>query len=86
MVILVAKEIAAMISTVAAVAAAGATAAAIDTTADPDNNMNNIAFLISKEPNLEHDMDGWMIWFDLNKATLELLQNELEAIDKKTKK
>ena len=71
-------------ATVAAVAAAGAAAAAaIDINADPDNNTNNIAFLISKEPNLEHDMDGWMIWFDLNKATLELLQNELAAIDKK---
>mmetsp|Transcript_23403 Transcript_23403/g.64941 ORF Transcript_23403/g.64941 Transcript_23403/m.64941 type:complete len:549 (-) Transcript_23403:59-1705(-) len=45
-----------------------------------------IAFLISKEPNLEHDMDGWMAWFDLNKATLEILQNELEKIQGKNKR
>ncbi len=40
----------------------------------------DIAFLISKEPNLEHDMDGWMAWFDLNKATLEILQTELQKV------
>ncbi len=40
----------------------------------------DIAFLISKEPNLEHDMDGWMAWFDLNKATLEILQAELQKV------
>ena len=40
-----------------------------------------IAFLISKEPNLEHDMDGWMAWFDLNKATLEILQTELQKVE-----
>ena len=40
----------------------------------------DIAFLISKEPNLEHDMDGWMAWFDLNKATLEILQTELQEV------
>jgi len=39
-----------------------------------------IAFLISKEPNLEHDMDGWMAWFDLNKATLEILQTKLTKV------
>eukprot|EP00534_Pseudo-nitzschia_fraudulenta_P007364 CAMPEP_0201194638 /NCGR_PEP_ID=MMETSP0851-20130426/149520_1 /ASSEMBLY_ACC=CAM_ASM_000631 /TAXON_ID=183588 /ORGANISM="Pseudo-nitzschia fraudulenta, Strain WWA7" /LENGTH=494 /DNA_ID=CAMNT_0047481341 /DNA_START=66 /DNA_END=1553 /DNA_ORIENTATION=- len=41
----------------------------------------DIAFLISKEPNLEHDMDGWMTWFDLNKATLEILQTELKKVE-----
>ena len=53
-----------------------------------DNNNDNeqeeqpdIAFLISKEPNLEHDMDGWMTWFDLNKATLEILQTELNKVE-----
>ena len=40
-----------------------------------------IAFLISKEPNLEHDMDGWMSWFDLNKATLEILQTKLKKAE-----
>jgi len=40
----------------------------------------DIAFLVSKEPNLEHDMDGWMAWFDLNKATLEILQTELQKV------
>jgi len=40
----------------------------------------SIACLISKEPSLESDMDGWMAWFDLNKETLEILQNELQKI------
>ena len=48
---------------------------------DDQENQPEIAFLISKEPSLEHDMDGWMIWFDLNKATLEILQTELNKVD-----
>mmetsp|Transcript_24417 Transcript_24417/g.27332 ORF Transcript_24417/g.27332 Transcript_24417/m.27332 type:complete len:448 (-) Transcript_24417:72-1415(-) len=40
----------------------------------------SIACLVSKEPSLESDMDGWMAWFDLNKQTLEILQNELQKI------
>ena len=47
---------------------------------DDDEEQPDIAFLISKEPNLEHDMDGWMTWFDLNKATLEILQAELQKV------
>ena len=39
-----------------------------------------ISCLISKEPNLEHDMDGWMAWFDLNKATLEILRTRLHKV------
>jgi PUB domain len=34
---------------------------------------------VSTEPNLETDMDHWMEWFGLFKATLELLQQELES-------
>ena len=45
-----------------------------------EDEQPDIAFLISKEPNLEHDMDGWMAWFDLNKATLEILQTELQKV------
>ena len=45
-----------------------------------EDEQPDIAFLISKEPNLEHDMDGWMAWFDLNKATLEILQTELQNV------
>jgi hypothetical protein len=59
-----------------------------------DNNNNNntgdneeekeqeltIACLVSKEPHLESDMDGWMAWFDLNKQTLEILQTELQKV------
>lgn len=52
---------------------------------DDDEKPPDIAFLISKEPNLEQDMDGWMAWFDLNKATLEILQTELEKIEGKSK-
>ncbi|MGK3739447.1 MAG: hypothetical protein ACI90V_006294, partial [Bacillariaceae sp.] len=58
-----------------------------------DNNNNNtgdneeekeqeltIACLVSKEPHLESDMDGWMAWFDLNKQSLEILQTELQKV------
>ena len=48
---------------------------------DEQEEQPDIAFLISKEPNLEHDMDGWMTWFDLNKATLEILQTELNKVE-----
>jgi chemotaxis protein histidine kinase CheA len=48
---------------------------------DGQEEQPEIAFLISKEPNLEHDMDGWMTWFVLNKATLEILQTELNKVE-----
>lgn len=31
----------------------------------------------SKEPDLESDMDGWSAWFDLNRATLKLIEENL---------
>ncbi|OEU10146.1 hypothetical protein FRACYDRAFT_247757 [Fragilariopsis cylindrus CCMP1102] len=49
-----------------------------------DNNEEEqeltIACLVSKEPHLESDMDGWMAWFDLNKQAFEILQAELQKI------
>ncbi|KAG7342457.1 PUB domain containing protein [Nitzschia inconspicua] len=50
------------------------------TTPSTDSSMDAvpmIACLISKEPNLETDMDGWSQWYDLKKATLEILQKEV---------
>lgn len=31
----------------------------------------------SKEPDIEHDMDGWSEWFDLIKNTVEIIEEEL---------
>lgn len=47
---------------------------------DVQEEIPTIACLISKEPNLEHDMDGWSAWYDLNKATFEILQNEVQSL------
>mmetsp|Transcript_27452 Transcript_27452/g.51510 ORF Transcript_27452/g.51510 Transcript_27452/m.51510 type:complete len:412 (-) Transcript_27452:114-1349(-) len=59
-------------------------AAAADPTSGNSSDGNDesptIACLISKEPNLEQDMDGWTAWYDLNKATLEILQKEIQKI------
>jgi hypothetical protein len=52
--------------------AAGFTVGAID----------DVPCYLSKEPNLETDMDGWSAWFDLNKATLEILEDELQKLPK----
>lgn len=41
---------------------------------DNDTPSSMVACLVSKEPNLETDMDGWTEWYDLNKATYEILQ------------
>ena len=57
-----------------------------DSNSNTDNNEEEqeqeltIACLVSKEPHLESDMDGWMAWFDLNKQALEILQTELQKI------
>jgi hypothetical protein len=45
---------------------------------DEESMIPTVACLVSKEPDLEHDMDGWTAWYDLNKATLELLQKEVQ--------
>lgn len=47
--------------------AAGFTLGAID----------EVPCFISKEPNIENDMDGWSAWFDLLKGTLQVLEEEL---------
>jgi PUB domain len=47
--------------------AAGFTLGAID----------DVPCFLSKEPNIEKDMDGWSAWFDLLKGTLEVLNEEL---------
>jgi hypothetical protein len=36
--------------------------------------IDDVPCFISKEPDLEHDMDGWSAWFDLLKATLQILE------------
>jgi hypothetical protein len=36
--------------------------------------IDEVPCFISKEPNIENDMDGWSAWFDLLKATLKILQ------------
>jgi hypothetical protein len=50
---------------------------------DDESNTTMIECLVSKEPNLETDMDGWTEWYDLNKATFETLQKEVGARGKK---
>jgi hypothetical protein len=37
--------------------------------------IDEIPVFLSKEPDLERDMDGWSAWFDLLKQTLEILNN-----------
>jgi hypothetical protein len=39
--------------------------------------IDDVPSYISKEPNLEKDMDGWSLWFDLLKATLNIIEEEL---------
>lgn len=36
--------------------------------------IDEVPCFISKEPDIEKDMDGWSAWFDLLKATLQILQ------------
>jgi PUB domain len=47
--------------------AAGFTLGAID----------DVPWYISKEPDIEKDMDGWSDWFDVLKGTLQLLEDEM---------
>lgn len=39
--------------------------------------IDDVPSFISTEPDIEKDMDGWSEWFDLLKATLEILEEEL---------
>lgn len=39
--------------------------------------IDEVPCFISTEPDIEKDMDGWSEWFDLLKATLEILEEEL---------
>ena len=38
--------------------------------------IDDVPCYLSKEPNIETDMDGWAAWFDLLKATLDVLEQE----------
>jgi hypothetical protein len=42
-----------------------------------ENDPTEIAALVSKEPNLETDMDGWADWFDTNKKAVQLLEEAI---------
>jgi chemotaxis protein histidine kinase CheA len=39
--------------------------------------IDGVACFISKEPDIEKDMDGWSRWFDLLKSTLAIIEEEL---------
>lgn len=39
--------------------------------------IDGVSCFISTEPNIEKDMDGWSQWFDLLKATLECIEQEM---------
>lgn len=47
--------------------AAGFTLGAID----------DVPSFICREPNIENDLDGWSAWFDLLKATLEAIEEQM---------
>ena len=38
--------------------------------------IDDVPCFLSKEPDIENDMDGWSTWFDLLKATLQILEQE----------
>ena len=38
--------------------------------------IDDVPCFLSKEPDIENDMDGWSKWFDLLKATLQILEQE----------
>eukprot|EP00934_Nitzschia_sp_Nitz4_P004326 Nitzschia sp. Nitz4//scaffold104_size75438//59071//60240//NITZ4_005665-RA/size75438-processed-gene-0.50-mRNA-1//-1//CDS//3329532413//4316//frame0 len=39
-------------------------------------HIDEVPVYLSKEPNLETDMDAWTVWFDRIKSTLEILEDE----------
>jgi len=40
--------------------------------------IDGVPSFLSKEPNLETDMDRWSEWFDLLKATLQILDDHMK--------
>ncbi len=45
--------------------------------------IDDVPCYLSKEPNIEDDMDGWSAWFDLLKATLDILEQERSKASKR---
>jgi hypothetical protein len=45
--------------------------------------IDDVPCYLSKEPNIETDMDGWAAWFDLLKATLDVLEQEASKLPKR---
>ena len=39
--------------------------------------IDDVPSFLSREPDLENDMDGWSTWFDLIKKTLEIIEEEM---------
>jgi len=42
--------------------------------------IDDVPCYLSKEPNIEKDMDGWSTWFDILKGTLQVLEEEVMKI------
>lgn len=42
--------------------------------------IDDVPCYLSKEPDIEKDMDGWSNWFDVNKATLEILEEAVQQL------
>ena len=45
-------------------------------------SIDDVPCFLCIEPNLEEDMDGWSTWFDLLKATFQLLEQEIKPAAK----
>jgi hypothetical protein len=45
--------------------------------------VDEVPSFISKEPNVETDLDGWSVWFDLLKSTLQIIEQELLLVQNK---
>jgi PUB domain len=43
-------------------------------------SIDDVPCFLSKEPNIEKDMDGWAAWFDLLKGALEAIEEQLIAL------
>mmetsp|Transcript_39511 Transcript_39511/g.95562 ORF Transcript_39511/g.95562 Transcript_39511/m.95562 type:complete len:362 (+) Transcript_39511:30-1115(+) len=42
--------------------------------------IDDVPCYLSKEPDIEKDMDGWSKWFDVNKATFEILEEAVQNL------
>lgn len=42
--------------------------------------IDDVPSYLSIEPDIEKDMDGWSKWFDVNKATLEILEEAVQNV------